>query len=52
MRDTAAIKQLEGAPLSPWRRRFSGGVVFIVSGTISLTIATVKAWLGVRRQAA
>ena len=30
--------------------RFPGDVVFIVFGSIPLTIAAVKAWLGVRRQ--
>ncbi len=32
--------------------RFPGDVVFIVFGSIPLTIAAVKAWLGVRRQPA
>ena len=30
--------------------RFPGDVVFIVFGSIPLTIAAIKAWLGVRRQ--
>jgi nitric oxide reductase subunit B len=30
--------------------RFPGDMVFIVFGSMPLTIASVKAWLGVRRQ--